>query len=130
MLLGIDFVAVPAQFAAPNLERAQGVAVTREVFALFNQVQVLLIAASLLLGLLARPPRLVWIGLVLVGVIVAVQSLRLFPLLDARVDLLLQGESLPPAPWHYVYSGLELVKLALLLGLAMLVLKRRSSRIT
>lgn len=127
ILIGVDFVAVPAQFAAPGVERAQGAAITREVFALFNQVQALLIAASLILALLVRPSRLVWLGLALIWVIVAVQSFRLFPLLDARVDLLLEGESLPPAPWHYVYSALEVVKLGLLLGLATLVLIGRSS---
>lgn len=127
ILIGVDFVAVPAQFAAPGLEEARRVAVTREVFALSNQVQMLLIAASALLGFLARPSRLVWIGLVLIWVIVAVQSFRIFPLLDARVDLLLAGETLPPAPWHYVYLGLEVFKLALLVGLAALVLTRRSS---
>ena len=127
ILVGIDFVAVPAQFAAPGVDQPLGVAITREVFARFNQVQALLIVASLGLALLARPSRLVWIGLVLVWIIVAVQSFRLFPLLDARVELLLQGERLPPAPWHYVYASLELLKLALLLGLATLVLTRRSS---
>lgn len=118
MLLGVDFVAVPAQFAAPGLTRPQGIDVTRQVFAALSQIELGLAVASLVLALLVRPGRLLWAMLGLVWLIVVAQGFWLLPALDARADLLLQGQEPAPGPWHGLYVGAEMTKLALLLLVA------------
>jgi hypothetical protein len=100
MVIGITLLAVPAQFAAEDLDQPVGIDVTRHVFQVFNRVEVGIAIATR-----------VWLLLGPVWLIVAVQSLWLLPLLDARVDRLLAGETLPPAPWHRLYGILEMVKL-------------------
>jgi hypothetical protein len=120
MVIGITLLAVPAQFAAEDLDQPVGIDVTRHVFQVFNRVEVGIAIATAVIALLAWPPRRVWLLLGPVWLIVAVQSLWLLPLLDARVDRLLAGETLPPAPWHRLYGILEMVKLVALLALAIM----------
>ena len=110
ILAGVVLVAVPAQFAAPSLETTAGIDATRHVFLRFNQVELVLVAASALLAVVARTPRLTWILLTLVWLLVALQSLWLLPALDARATRLVAGEVLEPAPWHRLYGVLEMVK--------------------
>ncbi len=118
MILGVAFVAVPAQFAADGLSRAQGIDVTRQVFTRFDRIELGLAAAMLLLAVLLRARPLVWALLGLVWLIVALQSLWLLPALDLRADQLLQGQEPPPGPWHGLFAGAEVVKLCALLAAA------------
>jgi Domain of unknown function (DUF4149) len=118
MVLGVAFVAVPAQFAADGLTRPQGIDVTRQVFTRFDRVEFGLAAATLLLALLLRARPLLWSLLGLVWLIVALQSLWLLPVLDLRADQLLQGQEPAPGPWHGLFAGAEVVKLCALLAVA------------
>lgn len=118
MVLGVTFVAVPAQFAAEGLSRPLGIDVTRQVFARFDRVELGLAALTLLLALLLRAGRLLWSLLALLWLIVALQSLWLLPVLDMRADQLLRGEEPAPGPWHGLFAGAEIVKLCALLAIA------------
>jgi hypothetical protein len=118
MVLGVAFVAVPAQFAAEGLSRPLGIDITRHVFTAFARVQLGLAAASVFLALVLRPARLLWALLVLLWLVVALQSFWLLPVLDARADQLLSGQEPPAGPWHGLYVGAEIAKLALLLLIA------------
>jgi hypothetical protein len=126
MVLGVAFVAVPAQFAADGLTRPLGIDVTRQVFTRFDRVELGLAAATLLLALLLRARPLLWSLLVLLWLIVALQSLWLLPVLDGRADQLLQGQEPAPGPWHGLFAGAEIVKLGVLLALAWAASRRRS----
>jgi hypothetical protein len=118
MVIGVTLLAVPAQFSTETLAQPTGIDVTRHVFLAFSRVELGIALATGLVALLAWPPLRVWLPLGAVLLIVAVQSLWLLPLLDARVDRLLAGETLPPAPWHRLYGMLEIAKLVALLGVA------------
>lgn len=118
MLLGVAFIAVPAQFGAEGLSRPLGIDLTRHVFAAFGRVELGLVALSLVLALLLRPGRLLWALLGVIWLIVALQSLWLLPALDVRADQLLRGETPPAGPWHGLYVGSEVTKLAVLLLIA------------
>jgi hypothetical protein len=126
MVLGVAFVAVPAQFAAEGLARPLGIDVTRHVFARFDRIELGLTAATLLLALLLRARALLWSLLALLWLIVALQSLWLLPALDLRADQLLQGQEPAPGPWHGLFVGAEIIKLGLLLALAWAVSRRGS----
>lgn len=118
MLLGVSFLAIPAQFGAPSLPRPVAFDVVRQVFTAFGRFEIALALLSGALALLGRAPRLVWLLLALLGLIVAVQAGWLRPALDARVDLILEGQPPPPASWHQIYVGLEGLKLLGLLLVA------------
>jgi hypothetical protein len=128
MVLGVAFIAVPAQFAADGLSRPVGIDVTRHVFAAFGRVQLGLAAATLLLVLLLRPRGLVWALLALLWLVVAAQDFWLLPVLNARADLLLQGQEPSPGPWHGLYVGAEVTKLAALLCIALGAARRAVNR--
>jgi hypothetical protein len=118
MVLGVAYVAVPAQFAAEGMTRPLGIDVTRQVFTTFGRLELALVAASLVLALLLRPTHLLWALLALLWLNVALQTLWLLPVLDARADQLLQGQEPAPGPWHGLFVAAETTKLVVLLGIA------------
>jgi hypothetical protein len=126
MVLGVAFVAVPAQFAAEGLSRPLGIDLTRHVFASFGRVELGIAAATLVLALLLRLGRLLWALLALLWVIVALQSLWLLPVLDARADQLLQGQEPLAGPWHGLFVASEITKLGALLCVAWAAWRRGS----
>jgi hypothetical protein len=75
----------------------------------------------------ARPERPIWLGLGLAVLIVVLQWLWLLPVLDARAELIIRGETPEPAPWHTLYIGAEVVKLLVLLVIGWLALWRPRS---
>jgi hypothetical protein len=118
MILGVAFIAVPAQFAAAGLARPLGIDITRQVFTAFSRVELGLAAVTLVLALVVRPGRLPWALLVLLWLMVALQSVWLLPVLDVRADQLLQGQEPAAGPWHGLFVGSEVSKLVVLLLLA------------
>lgn len=115
VLLGVSFLAAPAKFAAPSLSLPVALDVGRQEFSALNLVEAGLAVVTLALACLGRPARLVWLGLVLAVAIVALQGFWLLPILDARAELVIQGQTPPPAPWHALYIAIEISKLAALL---------------
>lgn len=112
MVLGISFLETPVKFTAPSVTRPIGLDVGRHVFRAFNKVEIgwMLLAGALLL---ADPTaRAVWLPVVGAMTVVVLQTAWLLPLLDARVGLILLGQTPPRAPYHVVYIALELVKVA------------------
>lgn len=126
MLVGVVLVAVPAQFATPDLPRELGLDVTRHVFASFGRAELALAAITLGLALAARPRALVWSLLAVIGLGVAAESLWLRPLLDQRVEQILAGTTPPPAPWHRLYGVIEVLKLGALVAAAWLLSRARA----
>ena len=109
VLIGVSFLAAPAKFGALNL------------------VEIALAVASLALEAYVRPERAIWLGLGLAALIVALQWLWLLPTLDARAELIIQGGTPEPAPWHALYIGAEIVKLLALLTVGWIALWRPRS---
>jgi hypothetical protein len=124
MVLGISFLEAPVKFTAPSLTLAVGLDVGRHVFAAFHKVELLwAFFCVLLLWSGVRIPRAArWFLVAALGVLL-VQSLWLLPVLDARVTLILQGQTPPPAPYHWLYVASEVVKLIGLLGCGALCLR-------
>ena len=115
MVLGIPFLETPVKFAAPSVTLAIGLDVGRHVFGMLNKVEIGFALLACVLLLASRMPRLALVSLCAAMAIVALQSLWLLPILDARVQLILDGKTPPPAPYHWFYVALELAKVAALL---------------
>ena len=124
VLIGISFLAAPAKFNAPSLSLPVAMEVGRQEFAVLNRVEIGLAVLTVALAALVRPGRVVALGLALAALVIAVQSLWLLPVLDARALAIIQGETPQPAPWHMLYIVLEVSKLLALLVAGWLALRR------
>jgi hypothetical protein len=115
LAIGVAFVATPAKFLAPSLSLPVALDVGRHTFALYNQMELLLLAGLVVLALFARS-RTVWLAAVaLPGAIVLAETLWLIPTLDARVGAIMAGRVPPPSNLHVVYIVADAVKIVLLL---------------
>jgi hypothetical protein len=127
VVIGVSFLAAPAKFGAPGLSLPVAMEVGRREFGTLNLAEFSLAVVSLALAAYARPERAVWLGLGLAVLIVLLQWLWLLPVLDARAQLIINGETPEPAPWHALYVGAEVVKLLALLVIGWLALWRPRS---
>lgn len=120
MVLAISFLETPLKFRAPGVTTALGLGIGRIVFRALNTVEsvlaVLLLAAAVVLG----PPGGVWVWLGLAVGILLVQVAAVRPPLSRRSDRVLAGEELPRSTAHYWYIGLEVAKVVVLIGLAII----------
>ena len=117
LLTGVSFLATPIKFHAPSLTLPVALDVGRQTFGALNKVELVAVALSifLLLRLRERAPRAVGISLWSAGLIVLMQAVWLRPILDARVTQIFAHINPPASPLHWIYIGLEVVKLGALL---------------
>lgn len=124
VVIGVSFLAAPAKFGAPGLSLPVAMEVGRREFGVLNLGEIALAVVALALAAYARPERTIWVGLAIAAVIVALQALWFLPVLDARAEMIIRGETPQPAPWHGLYIGAEVVKLLALLVIGWLALWR------
>lgn len=114
LLIGVSFLATPVKFLAPSLTLATALEVGQATFALFTRVEwglVILLALAVAWVGRVNVKRSLWIGVGLLTLVLAAQSLWLLPILDARVALIIAAETPPPSEHHRVYVMLESAKL-------------------
>jgi hypothetical protein len=116
MLLGISFLAIPAQFGVASLSRPVAFEIVRQVMTLFTWTQLALAALALLAAALARPSWPGWTALALAGAMLLLQAAWLLPIMAERVELILAGQTPPLGPWHALYQASEVTKLLALLA--------------
>jgi carbon starvation protein CstA len=110
MILGISFLETPLKFRAPSVSLEIGLDIGRYVFGAFNQVECALALVMVKFVLIIRlkgrwliPLGAVWLSLVL-------QTVWLLPILNARVELIVQGQTPGPSFTHTLYVVLEILK--------------------
>jgi len=125
LLLGVSFLATPVKFMAPSLTLPVALDVGRHTFMVFNWIEIVL--AGVFIALLAWAPQR-WIrgAAVAVALVVALQTLWLLPVLDARVQVIMEGGTPPPSQLHTLYIAADTIKL-LLLGVLAALAYRSSS---
>lgn len=125
LLLGVSFLATPVKFLAPSLTLPVALDVGRYTFIWLSRVEVVL-GVAILSAAIAQNPKAwtIWVAGLLLA-IVAGQFFWLLPLLDARVEVILQGDVPPPSSLHITYIFAEVAKLAALLALATYALSGR-----
>lgn len=122
MVLAISFLEAPLKFRAPGITLHLGLGIGRLVSRALNAVEIVL-AAVVVLTVAADPPGRLAPAAVGVAVsILAIQSLFVRPRLRRRSDAVLAaadaatpGGMIERSHAHYVYAGLEVVKVAALL---------------
>jgi hypothetical protein len=127
VLIGVSFLGAPAKFGAPGLSLPMAMEIGRREFGALNLTEIALAVVTLALAAYVRPGRATWLALGLAALIVVLQWLWLLPVLDARAELIIQGGTPEPAPWHRLYIGAEILKLLALLASGWLTLWRPRS---
>jgi hypothetical protein len=122
MVLAISFLEAPLKFRAPNVTLQIGLGIGRLVFRALNTAEVafaLVIVAIVASG--PTPPRIA-VAFVVAIAALAIQLIAVRPGLTRRSDRVLAGSDGPRSKAHYVYVGLEAVKVAALLVAGILLL--------
>ena len=110
MILGISFLGAPLGFMVPGPTFKIGLSMARQIFGVFNKVEwAMAIAMAILIVIIKKKDRrLITLGVV--GLILALQTFLLLPILFDRVELILQGQTPASSPAHPIYVLLEILK--------------------
>ena len=124
MVLAISFIETPLKFRAPDVTLKIGLGIGRLIFRALNSAEVVLALVLLSAVMVENPPRNVVItGAVAVSILL-VQLAIVRPRLKRRSDLVLAGADAPRSHTHYLYVGLEFVKLSALLATGSLLMSQ------
>lgn len=118
LLLGVSFLATPVKFMADTLSLPVALDVGRHTFGVFSYVEIAVATLMFISLAAARAGRTVTLAAVALGVLVALQALWLLPVMDARVDIIIQGGTPESTRLHEIYIAFELLKAGLLVFVA------------
>lgn len=125
MVVAISFLEVPLKFRAPGVTVRIGLGIGRLVFRGLNTAEAILATVLLVSAAAAQlPPARVIAAAATAIAVLLVQLAVVRPRLSRRSDRVLAGEDAPRSRAHYVYVGLELVKVAALLATGIFLLAR------
>ena len=115
IIVGVSFLATPAKFMAPGLTLAVALDVGRRTFHVLTRVEHAAAALAIGLCILGHPGRFARLGVFLICVLLAIQHFWLLPVLDGRVQQILDGSQAQTSPHHWVFVVLESVKVVSLI---------------
>lgn len=122
MVLAISFLEAPLKFRAPGVTLQLGLGIGRLVFRALNATELVLGAVVVVALALQPPPVRVVVPVIVAVVALLVQLLGVRPRLTRRSDAVLAGHEGARSRAHYVYVGLEVIKVIALLVSGILLL--------
>lgn len=124
ILLGVSFMATPVKFLAPHLSIPMALEVGKATFHLLNTVEWGIFITVIVMTYFTQYMKSNWIMPLVLGAILMCQTFWFLPILDIRVDRVLAGLPLTPAPYHGIYIVTEVLKLFAVLISAWHLLKK------
>jgi uncharacterized membrane protein (DUF485 family) len=112
----ISFMEAWLKFQAPGITLPLGLGIGRIVFNALNHVEWALALAMLVVPIISRNLRSlrnIWL-LIPVGILL-IQTYWLLPILDQRAEMHIMNQYLPSSNHHFIYIGLEAVKVIALI---------------
>lgn len=109
----ISFMEAWLKFRAPGITVPLGLGIGRLVFNALNKVE-LVFAIVILINIFWQTSDILkWqnIAFAVPFALLLIQTFWLLPALDARAELHIQGQLVPPSNLHFYYVGMELVKI-------------------
>lgn len=109
----ISFMEAWLKFRAPGITVPLGLGIGRLVFNALNKVE-LVFAIVILINIFWQTSDILkWqnIAFAVPFALLFIQTFWLLPALDARAELHIQGQLVPPSNLHFYYVGMELVKI-------------------
>jgi hypothetical protein len=122
MVLAISFLEAPLKFRAPGVTIPLGLGIGRLVFRALNAVELALAVVLVVCLAVGRPGAGTVVAAAVAVVVLLGQVLAVRPALTRRSDRVLAGGDAPRSHSHYVYVGLEAVKVAGLVVAGVLLL--------
>lgn len=117
MILGISFLEAPLKFKAPNMTLTLGLGVGKLVFTALNKIE--LIFSVLLVGWIfwqyQSLNKITLTILIFTILLVVIQSFWLLPILNTRVDNLLNELEVAHSYHHFYYVAFEVMKVIFLI---------------
>ena len=123
----ISFMEAWLKFKAPGITIPLGLGIGRLVFNALNKVEWTLAIIAIITLLWGNFDFFKWKSLfiwVIMGIL-TLQTFWLLPALDARAELHIQGNEVPPSNLHFYYVGLELIKVVSLFITGILFFKKQ-----
>lgn len=117
MVLGISFVEAPLKFKAPNITMILGLGIGQLVFSALNKFEIVF-SIFAIIWLIIEYKNLNTLTVVVLSIpilFIVLQSLWLFPILNARIDRLMIGEEVAKSYHHFYYIILEVLKVVFLI---------------
>ena len=115
MVVAISFIEAPLKFRAPGVTLQLGLGIGRLVFRALNACELALAAVVVACFVIAPPSTGVVVAAAVAIVALLVQVLAVRPRLTRRSDAVLAGGEAPRSRAHWVYVGLEIVKVVALI---------------
>lgn len=123
----ISFMEAWLKFQAEGVTLSIGLNIGKLVFQGLNKVEWVLFLIICVDLILKKASLINWrnITLFIPLIILILQSFWLLPILNDRADLLIQGQSLTSSNIHFVYVGIEIIKIACLFIFGTSLLKEK-----
>jgi hypothetical protein len=115
MVLAISFIETPLKFRAPGVTLQIGLGIGRLVFRALNACELALAAVVVVCFVTERPATCAAVAVAVAVAVLLAQVLVVRPRLTRRSDTVLAGGEGPRSRAHWVYVGLEIVKVIALL---------------
>jgi hypothetical protein len=122
MVLAISFLEAPLKFRAPGVTLQIGLGIGRLVFRAINGCEAALAATVIACFAITAPDVGVLAAAAVAVIVLLAQVLAVRPRLSRRSDAVLAGGEGPRSHAHWVYVGLETVKVVALLIAGVLLL--------
>jgi hypothetical protein len=115
MVVAISFIETPLKFRAPGITMRLGLGIGRLVFRALNTAELLLAAVVLAAVFADHAPLPAVVAILAAVAALIIQVLVVRRWLNRRSDAVLAGAQGPRSRGHFVYIGLEVLKVAALL---------------
>ena len=109
----ISFMEAWLKFKAPGITLPLGLGIGRLVFNALNKVELVFALVVIINIFWNSSDILKWknLAFAIPLTLLFIQTFWLLPALDARAELHIQGQFVPPSNLHFYYVGMELVKI-------------------
>lgn len=114
LIMGVSFLATPAKFEAPTLTFPVALDVGRVTFAIWNNVEWLLLAIVGLTVLAGKAQIFLAAAIGVLDVLILIQSMILLPVLNNRAASIMAGSRPHPSSDHLFYIAIDILKLLIL----------------
>lgn len=111
-ICAISFLEAWLKFQAPGVTIGIGLGIGRLVFGALNKIE-WVFAIAILVGIYTKPSITAGqtrLPFILIVIILFAQTIWLLPALDARANLFITGQNVPPSTLHFYYVGAEIIK--------------------
>jgi hypothetical protein len=128
MLAGISFLEAPVKFTAPSLTLRIGLDVGRQVFGVFNKVEMFFGTILLFFLIDASQPRSAKVLGLLTIVLLLIETFWFLPILDRRALAIINGQQPSGYSPHTLYIVFDVVKFICLVLTSYISLQNKQSQ--